>query len=80
VVKGTHVEHWLNGQMVVSYDFDSPDYNERLAKSKFAQRDPATGATRWPNFGKAKSGLIGLQGDHGGTTQYRYMRIRELSK
>ena len=71
LVKGTHVEHWLNGQMVVSYDFDTPDYNERLAKSKFA---------RWPNFGKAKSGLIAIQGDHGGSTQLRHLRVRELSK
>ena len=71
VVKGTHVEHWLNGQMVVTYEFGNADYNERLAKSKFA---------RWANFGKATSGFISLQGDHGGTTQYRHLRIRELTK
>jgi len=71
LVKGTHVEHWLNGQMVVSYDYDTPDYSERLAKSKFA---------RWANFGKAKSGLIAIQGDHGGQLQIRHLRVRELTK
>ena len=73
VVKGPHVEHWLNGQMVVTYEFGSADYNERLAKSKFARGG-------WANFGKATSGVLGLQGDHGGTTQYRHLRIRELTK
>lgn len=69
VVKGTHVEHWLNGQKIVDYEYGSSDFNERVAKSKFA---------RWPNFAKATSGVIGLQGDHGGVLSIRGMRIRPL--
>lgn len=69
VVKGTHVEHWLNGQKVVEFDYGSPDFTARVAKSKFG---------RWPNFAKADRGVIGLQGDHGGVLSIRGIRIREL--
>lgn len=69
VVRGTHVEHWLNGQKLFEYEYGSPDFNDRLAKSKFA---------RWPNFAKAPRGLLGIQGDHGGVLSIRDMRIREF--
>lgn len=70
VARGTHVEHWLNGQKVVEYDYGSDDFNSRVARSKFA---------RWENFAKAKRGVIGLQGDHGGVLRIRHMRIRALA-
>ena len=69
VVRGTHVEHWLNGQKVAEFEYGSPDFTERVAKSKFG---------RWPNFAKAKRGLIGIQGDHGGVLSIRDLRIREF--
>jgi Domain of Unknown Function (DUF1080) len=69
VVKGTHVEHWLNGQKVVEYEFTSADWKSRVASSKFAA---------YPNYGLATTGMIGLQGDHSGTLAIRRMRIREL--
>jgi hypothetical protein len=69
VVRGTHVEHWMNGQKVVEFDYGSPDFNERLAKSKFAS---------YPNFAKARRGLIGIQGDHGGKLAIRDIRIKEF--
>jgi Domain of Unknown Function (DUF1080) len=69
VVKGTHVEHWLNGRKVVDYEFKSADWKSRVASSKFAA---------YPNYGMAATGLIGLQGDHTGTLAIRRMRIREL--
>lgn len=68
-VRGTHVEHWLNGQKVAEYEYGAPDFTGRVAKSKFA---------RWPNFAKSKSGLIGIQGDHRGQLSLRYLRLREL--
>ncbi len=68
-VRGTHVEHWLNGEKVASYDYGTPDFLERVAKSKFG---------RWPNFALAKSGVIGIQGDHGGVLELRKLRIREF--
>jgi hypothetical protein len=56
VVRDNHVEHWLNEQKIVEYEFGSADWQERVAKSKFAQ---------WPSYGKAPQGHLGIQGDHG---------------
>ncbi|HEY2850873.1 MAG TPA: DUF1080 domain-containing protein, partial [Gemmatimonadaceae bacterium] len=69
IVKGNHVEHWLNGFKLLEYELGSPDWLDRLKKSKFSA---------WPNYGLAKSGHIGLQGDHPGTLAFRNIRIREL--
>jgi hypothetical protein len=71
VARGPHVEHWLNGKMVASYDVGSPEWNAAIDASKFK---PA----RFPNFGKATTGLLGIQGDHPGTLALRNIRIREL--
>ena len=69
VVKGNHVEHWLNGVKVVEYDFGSDDWKKRVAASKFS---------KYPNYGLATSGLIGIQGDHPGALAVRNIRIRTL--
>jgi hypothetical protein len=68
LVNGPHVEHWLNGQKVVEYELGSPDWRERVSRSKF--RD-------WPGFGEARRGHIALQ-DHGDRVAYRNIRIRAL--
>jgi hypothetical protein len=69
VVRGNHVEHWLNDVKVVEYDFGSDDWKKRVAASKFS---------KYPNYGLAPSGLIGIQGDHPGALAIRRMRIREF--
>jgi hypothetical protein len=69
IVNGDHVEHWLNGQKVVEYDFNSPDWKAKVAASKFS---------KYPNYGLAKKGYIGIQGDHPGSLELRHIRIREL--
>lgn len=69
VVRGTHVEHWMNDQKVVEYDYGTPDFTQRVAGSKFAV---------WPNFAKATRGVIGIQGDHDGVLTIRHLRIREF--
>ena len=69
LVQGMHVEHWLNGQKVVEYELQSPDWKRKVAASKFAA---------YPNYGLATTGLIGLQGDHPGALAIRHIRIREL--
>jgi hypothetical protein len=69
VVKGTHVEHWLNGQKVVDYEIGSADWKSKVAASKFAA---------YPHYGLATTGLIGIQGDHSGALAVRRIRIREL--
>jgi Domain of Unknown Function (DUF1080) len=70
VVRGTHVEHWLNGRKVVGYDLQSPDWKAKVAASKFSA---------YPHYGLATSGLIGLQGDHPGAFSIRHIRIHELT-
>jgi len=69
IVNGAHVEHWLNGQKVVQYELWSPEWAARVAASKYS---------KYPNYGLAKKGYIGIQGDHDGTLELRNMRIREL--
>jgi hypothetical protein len=69
IVKGSHVEHWLNGFRLLEYELGSPEWLARVKASKFSA---------WPNYGLAKSGHIGLQGDHPGTLAFRNIRIREL--
>ncbi|HET7273997.1 MAG TPA: DUF1080 domain-containing protein [Longimicrobiaceae bacterium] len=66
VVEGPHVEHWLNGVKVVEYELWSPEWEARVADSKFAQ---------WPGYGMAKRGHIALQ-DHGDRVSYRNIKIR----
>ncbi|MBI2689615.1 MAG: DUF1080 domain-containing protein [Acidobacteria bacterium] len=68
VARGTHVEHYLNGKLACSFEFDSDDWKKRVAASKFA---------KYAKFGVARRGFIALQ-DHGHFTAFRAMRIREL--
>ncbi len=68
VVRGDHIEHWLNGEKVVDCELGSPDWKSRVAASKFKD---------WPSFATLRSGVIGLQ-DHGDEVSYRNIRIREL--
>ncbi|MEH6416174.1 3-keto-disaccharide hydrolase [Pseudomonas sp. CGJS7] len=68
VVRGDHIEHWLNGEKVVDCVLGSPDWKARVAASKFKD---------WPSFGVAPRGVIGLQ-DHGDEVAYRNIRIRPL--
>ncbi|PYP39851.1 MAG: DUF1080 domain-containing protein [Gemmatimonadetes bacterium] len=68
LVRGNHVEHWLNGRKMVSYELGSADWLRRVAASKFKE---------WPQYGKAGEGYIGLQ-DHGDRVAFRNIRIRVL--
>ena len=68
VAKGTHIEHWLNGQKVVEYEQGSADWAARVAASKFKA---------WATYGKSMKGYIGLQ-EHGGRAEFKNIKIREL--
>jgi len=68
IVRGDHVEHWLNGEQIVVYELGSEDWKARVAASKF--RD-------MPGYGQARRGHIALQ-DHGDPVQFRNIRIRTL--
>lgn len=69
VFKGL-VEHWLNGEKVVSYHLWTPEWNEMVAKSKFPEYNP-----EWANV--AQEGFIGLQ-DHGDDVWYRNIKIKKM--
>jgi cytochrome c551/c552 len=67
-VQDNHIEHWLNGKKVVSIERGSPEWQQRVAASKFADR---------PGFGQYEEGFILLQ-DHLDPVWYRNIRIRRL--
>ncbi len=69
IVRGAHVEHWMNGKKLLQYELWSPDWKARVAKSKFAA---------YPGYGMAHRGLLGIQGDHDGKLELRNIKVREL--
>ncbi len=69
IVRGRHVEHWLNGEKLLEYNRDNQEWNALVAYSKY--RD-------WPNFGNAAEGHILLQ-DHGDEVWFKNIKIREIS-
>ncbi len=68
IVQGNHVEHWLNGKKVVSYERGNPAWRALVATSKYKD---------WPKFGELPEGNILLQ-DHGFAVSFRNLKIREL--
>ena len=68
IVKGTHVEHWMNGEKLLEYEFFSPDWEARVKASKFGTM---------PGYGRIMRGHIVLQ-DHGNLVTYRNIKIKTL--
>jgi hypothetical protein len=68
IVRGAHVEHWLNGRKVVEYDFSTPALRDALARSKFAAL---------PDMAEKSAGRLELQ-NHGDEVWFRNVRIRPL--
>jgi hypothetical protein len=68
IVRGAHVEHWMNGVKLLEYELWSDDWTKRMKASKFA---------KMPAYGRAARGHIVLQ-DHGDVVRYRNLRIRRL--
>jgi len=68
VVKGSHVEHWLNHVLVVSYDRHSQAFQVLVEKSKYE---------KWEGFGTWTQGHILLQ-DHGDQVAFKNIKIKEF--
>jgi hypothetical protein len=68
VVQDGRVEHWLNGEPVVSYGWDDPATRELIEASKFAQHE---------GFMAQESGHVVFQ-HHGEEAAFRAIRIRAL--
>ncbi|MDR9446752.1 MAG: DUF1080 domain-containing protein [Balneolaceae bacterium] len=68
VAKGDVIEHWQNGEMVLSFDRSTEEWKNLVAGSKFAPH---------PEFGTAAEGHIALQ-DHGDLVKFRNLKIRSL--
>lgn len=68
VVRGSRVEHWLNGFKTVEYERGTQMWRALVSHSKY---------TVWPAFGERATGHILLQ-DHGNVVSFRTIKIREL--
>ena len=68
LVKGNHVEHWLNGTKVLEYELDTDALRAKIADSKF--KDIA-------DFDKHIRGHLLLQ-DHGDAVCFRNVKVRPL--
>jgi len=68
VIKGGHVEHWLNGKKILGYDLHSDSLKSLIAQSKFKS---------YPRFAQNTEGHIALQ-FHGDDVWYRNIKIRSF--
>ncbi|KEO72332.1 glycosyl hydrolase [Anditalea andensis] len=62
------VEYYLNGKKTVEFQPWSEDWRQRKEEGKWKD---------FPDYGEARSGLIGLQ-DHGSFIWFKNIKIREL--
>ena len=69
LVRGNHVEHWLNGEKVLDYQCGSDAMKAAVADSKFKNT---------PGFGDKIKGHILLQ-DHHSEVWFRNVKVRELT-
>ena len=67
-VNREHVEHWMNGMYLLSYQIGDTEWQRRVTDSKFSEL---------PLYGQSRRGHIAIQ-DHGDPVWFRNMRIKVL--
>jgi len=70
IAKGKHVEHWLNGTKVLSYERGSKDFRQRVSNTKFKDQK---------GYGEVSSGHI-LLTDHHDKVYFKNIRIKRLKR
>jgi len=73
VAKGSHVEHWMNGEKLLEYDVDTEVWRAHVKTSRYYMTAYGQG-----NWGRAFKGHIALQ-DYGGAIEFRNIKIRNLA-
>jgi hypothetical protein len=68
VVKGAHVEHWLNNKKVADFELWTSEWDQLKQKGKWKDAK---------DYGMAKKGYIALQ-DHGGGIWFKNIKVRKL--
>ena len=66
IVRGNHIEHWINGRLTVAAEVGSREWDKRVASSKFSKETA---------FSRNRFGRIMLT-DHGAEVWYRNIEIR----
>lgn len=69
VVRGDHIEHWMNGTQLLEAAIGSDTWRSRVSGTKFAEYD---------QFTESIDGHIALQ-DHGHPVWYRDIKLRPLT-
>jgi len=68
LVRGDHIQHWLDGVEVLNVDRKSDLFLKGVADGKFS---------KYPGFASIPSGYILLQ-DHGHNVAFRNIKIKQL--
>jgi hypothetical protein len=68
IANGNHIEHWLNGQKVVDYEINSPEWKKRRDKGKWKD---------FPAYATMSKGFVDLQ-DHGNEVWFKNIMIKPL--
>jgi Domain of Unknown Function (DUF1080) len=68
IVKGAHVEQWLNDKKVADFNAWTPEWQQLKEKGKWKDAK---------EYGMAKKGYIALQ-DHGGGVWFKNIKLRKI--
>ncbi len=69
LVRGNHVQHWLNGEKILDYNRASKEFHDAYAQSKFKNI---------PGYCEWTDGHILLQ-EHGSKVSFRNVKIRVIA-